>query len=205
MVEGKAHPCQSVPLYFEDLGVKTVGLLLSMMKSYFATGRYLILDSGLFVFEGLIQLRKKVFFYAVIKKKRYCPYVDPGKYMENRFGEVEVGDTYDIQGTVGDVIYNLWEMKEPNYVMRMMDTDGCLLVYDTHKETVRIWNENGEDVVKKFKYNMTFYWNFLYPHAVDDHNNRRHALPSIEDTWVTDRWTCRLFAFFLTISEVNSF
>ena len=41
-VEGKAHPHQAVPLEFEDLDRKTVGLLLHMMKSYFATGRYVI-------------------------------------------------------------------------------------------------------------------------------------------------------------------
>ena len=37
----------------------------------------------------------------------------PGKEMEDHFGEVEVWDTYAIQGTVGDVIYNLWGMKDP--------------------------------------------------------------------------------------------
>ena len=31
----------------------------------------------------------------------------PGKYMEDNFGEVEVGETYAIQGTVDDVICNL--------------------------------------------------------------------------------------------------
>ena len=53
--------------------------------------------------------------------------------------EVEVGDTDAIQGTVDDVIYNLWGMKEPNYVMRMMATGGRLLADDTCKETVRRW------------------------------------------------------------------
>ena len=35
LVEGKANPRQSGSLEFEDLGSKTVGLLLRMMKSYF--------------------------------------------------------------------------------------------------------------------------------------------------------------------------
>ena len=60
-------------------------------------------------------------------------------------------------------------------------------------------------MVKKFKYKLPFYWRFRYCHAVDDHNNLRHALPSIEDTWMTDRWECRVFAFILDISEVNAF
>ena len=41
-------------------------------------------------------------------------------------------------------------MKKPNYVTRMMATGGLLLEDDTFKTTVRIWKENGEDVVKKF-------------------------------------------------------
>ena len=64
----------------------------------------------------------------------------PGKDMEYHFGEVEVGGTDSIHVTVDDVIYNLWGMKEPNYVMRMMATGGRLLTDDTCKDTVVIWN-----------------------------------------------------------------
>ena len=39
-----------------------MGLLLRMMKSYFSTGRYIILDSGFCVLIELIQLKKKVVF-----------------------------------------------------------------------------------------------------------------------------------------------
>ena len=63
----------------------------------------------------------------------------------------------------------------------------------------------GEDVVKNFKYKLPFDCNFIYRHAVDDHNNLIHALPSIEDTWMTDRWECGAFALILAISEVNGF
>ena len=71
LVEGKDHPRQSDPLEFEDLGVKTVVLSLRMMKSYFATGRYIILDSGLCVLRGLIQLRKRgVFFLCCHKEEK---------------------------------------------------------------------------------------------------------------------------------------
>ena len=78
LVEVKAHPCQSGPLEFEDLRGNTVGLLLRTMKSYFNTGRYVIIDSGLYILKGLIQLRKKVIFACdVIKKRRYQPFHFP--------------------------------------------------------------------------------------------------------------------------------
>ena len=140
LVEGKAHTRQAGPLEFEDLGGKTVVLLLRMIKSYFATVGYAILDSVFCVLKGLIQLMKKgIFSCAVIKKIIYWPSVVPGKDMEDHFGEVEVGETYAIQETVYDVIYNLWGTEEPNYVMSMMDTGGHLRADDTYKETVRIW------------------------------------------------------------------
>ena len=62
MVEGKAHPCQAGPFEFEYLGGKTLVLLLHVMKSYFATGGYIILDCGFCFLKGLIQLSKKVIF-----------------------------------------------------------------------------------------------------------------------------------------------
>ena len=96
-------------------------------------------------------------------------------------------ETDYIHGTVDDVIYSLWMMKDLNYVMRIMATVGRLFLDDTYKDNVIIWKENGEDVVKKFKYKMPFYWNFFYRHAVDEHNNLRHAITSFEDTWMIDR------------------
>ena len=100
----------------------------------------------------------------------------PGKETEDNFGEVGVGETDSIQVTVDDVIYNLWVVKDPNYVMSIMATGGRVLVDDTCKETVRRWNENGEYVVKKFKYKLQFDWHFHYVHVVDDHNNLIFAL-----------------------------
>ena len=62
--------------------------------------------------------------------------------MEDHFGEVEVGGIYFIQVTVDDVIYNLWDMKETNYVMSMMATGGRILEYGACNDTVRRWKGN---------------------------------------------------------------
>ena len=57
-----------------------MGLLLCMMKIFFFTGRYVILDSNLCVLKGSIHLRKKgVLTCTFIKKIRYLPYMVPGK------------------------------------------------------------------------------------------------------------------------------
>ena len=108
LVEVKAHPRQASPLEFGDLGGKTVGLLLRMMKICFATWGYVIIDSSFCIFKGLVQLRKKgVFSCAVIKNKIYWPSVVPDKEMKDHFGEVdvevEVGSTYAIKVVVDDI------------------------------------------------------------------------------------------------------
>ena len=100
---------------------------------------------------------------------------------------VNVGDTAAISGTLDEVKYNLWCMKEPDYVMTIMATGGRLMSDDSCKSTIRRWVEDGLERVKEFAYALPFDWHF-YRHAVDDHNNLRHALPSIEDTWRTIRW-----------------
>ena len=69
LVEGKAHPRQAGPLDFEDLGAKTVGILLCMMKSYFSTGRYVILDNGFCVLNFLIQLRRKGVLPVLLERR----------------------------------------------------------------------------------------------------------------------------------------
>ena len=112
----------------------------------------------------------------------------PSKETEESFREVEVGEIYPIQGSVDDIIYNLMDIKEPKYVIRMMATGGRFLADAACKEIVIIRKENGEDVVKNSNYKLPFDWNFLYSHAVEDHNNLRHSMLSIIGTWMNDWW-----------------
>ena len=59
-----------------------------MTKSYFSTGRYVIIYSGLCVLKGLIGLSDKgVFSCAVIKKRRYYPSMETVNDMDNNSGE----------------------------------------------------------------------------------------------------------------------
>ena len=92
------------------------------------------------VFKGFIGLMNKGMFACyVINNRRYWHSVLPGKEMEDHFGKVGLGNTDAIQVTVDDIIYNLWGMKEPNYVMRMMDTGARPLEDDAFKDTMRRW------------------------------------------------------------------
>ncbi len=69
----------------------------------------------------------------------------------------------------------------------------------------RFWRSGGEDKSATFGYAKPFEWHFKYRHTVDNHNNLRHAVLSIEGTWTTDRWPVRVFQFLLAITEINTY
>jgi hypothetical protein len=176
-----------------------------MLKAYFSSGRYVVLDSGFCVLKAILALKTVGGMYAgaLIKKRRYWPALVPGPAMDARFESKGVGDVEGIQGldTTTNTPYFLWGMKEPDYVMKIMATGGALATDDTCKTAHRgIDNDRTS-----FAYMKPYDWHFRYRHIVDDHNNLCHALPSLEATWVTDRWALRVFTFLLAITEVNCY
>ncbi len=94
-------------------------------------------------------------------------------------------------------------MKDPNYIMKMMATGGGLFSGDGCPEVSRTWKSGAETVWAVFHYTNPYHWHFKYQHVVDDHNNLRHAMPSLEDTRRAERWPVRVFTFFLTVTEIN--
>ena len=119
---------------------------MQMLQSYFATGRYVILDSGFRVLKALVQLKKVgLFACAVIKKRRYWPAFVPGEAINREFDnqELKVGDTLVITGKLDGKEYFLWNLKEPTYIMKMMATGGPLLANDSCGEQKRRWTEGG--------------------------------------------------------------
>ena len=86
----------------------------------------------------------------------------------------------------------------------MFGTAGGLNL-GSDREHSRVWTEDGVSKSATFKYAEPFTLHFTYWHAVDDHNNLRHSLPSWEDMWVTQRWELRVLAFVIAICEVNAY
>jgi hypothetical protein len=125
--------------------------------------------------------------------------------MQLYFDGKEVGSIDAVAGTLDGIPYNIWCMKEPDYVMRMMATGRALLADDNCKEVTRNWIKSGAEKTKKFQYTKLFDWHFNYRHAVDDHNNLRHALLSIKDGWRTIQWETRVFSFVLAVCEINAY
>lgn len=202
IVEGKDAPSQ----IWSNRIKGTIGLLLRACQSLASSGKIVVLNSGFCVLKALIELRKiGVYAAAVIKKRRYWPKFCPGDMIDEYMKSYEIGNCTSLRGTIDGIPYDIFCLKEPDYVMKLFATYGGLLSLPGQRETVRIYRRNGENVTKKFKYTEPFANHFLIRHAIDDHNNLRHQLPSIEVTWVTHRWAVRVFSFILAISEVNTY
>ena len=56
---------------------------------------------------------------------------------------------------------------------------------------------------KQVTYTEVIHNHYKFWHAVDDHNAKRHSPISLEVVWVT-KWPNRVFAFILSVTEVNA-
>ena len=86
-----------------------------------------------------------------------------------------------------------------------MATGGPLLANESCGGQKRKWMEGGVEVAQRFRFPCPYDWHYKYCHAVDDPNNLRHALPSIEATITTICWEIRVFSFVLAATEVNAY
>ena len=186
---------------------KTVGLLLRLCKPLLFTGKVVVLDSGFCVLRAIIELKKLgVFAAAVIKKRRYWPKHVDGNAMNEYMADKEIGETGVWQGMMDGVKYFYFMLKEPAWVMKMMCTYGDTCAPEAQEKTRRYYKaEGGETIRREFKYTTIFMNHFRYRHKIDDHNNIRHSVPALEETWITPRWSNRVFCFFLAVSEINAY
>ena len=85
LVEGQDRPQRLGIQQYNNFG-STVGLLLRMLSPIYQKGFFVILDSGVCVLKGIIELRKKgVFASASIKKRRYWPKYIKGDTIKAHF------------------------------------------------------------------------------------------------------------------------
>ena len=128
-----------------------------------------------------------------------------GEAKDEYFKDKEVGSVDSLKGKLENVPYNIFCMKYPDYVMKIMSTYGGLLENDWQKELVRKYKDGNREETKTFKYKIPFSNNFDCRYCVDDHNRIRHQIPSLEQTWKTQRWASREFSFLVAVSEVNCY
>ncbi len=111
----------------------------------------------------------------------------PGDAFDEFFIQKEVRDTDAITSALDGIRYHFWEIKEPDYIMKMMATVGGLYT-EGCKEAARTWDNRDTQMHMTFLYTKPFHLHFKYCHVVYDHNDLHCALPNVEDSWRTKRW-----------------
>ena len=87
----------------------------------------MVLDSGFFVLEGLVELRKfGVFAGDLIKKRRYWTNHIKGDMIDTHVQDKIVGKIDSWNSTLNNTPYNIFYLKELYYSMKIMATNGEL-------------------------------------------------------------------------------
>ena len=95
---------------------------------------------------------------ALIKKRRYWPKYIPGDEITSHCETMDVGETTSLHGSIDGYKYDIFCMKEEDYVMKIMATYGALEDHPDEKtaNTSRTYIKEGKKVEKKFKYQIPF-------------------------------------------------
>ena len=105
MVEGKDSSKKRPPAEFDEIG-----------GSIFHTGKLVILDSGFYVLQAIIELKKRGVYSSIfIKKRRYWPKYIKGDDIRQHFDEKEVGAADSLPGILDGQFFHVFAMKEPDY------------------------------------------------------------------------------------------
>ena len=161
LVEGKDHPQQLGMQQYDNLG-SSVGLLLCMLSRIYHKGFIVILDSEFCVLKGIIELRKKeVFASALVKKQRYQPKYIKADASKAHFKNKNMGDADSWAGTLDNIPFHVYTMKEPDYVMSHMSTYGTN-AHDNGNETRHDWKEGAMMKSVTFKYAEVIHNHFMF-------------------------------------------
>ena len=93
-----------------------------------------------------------------------------------------IGDVVSLHSKLDDYDYGFF-IKEIYYTMNLMSTYGDLTTNNGYKDSNKMYKDNNGYTKKtKSMYTEPIYNQFIYHHAIDDHNKLRRVSKSIEDT-----------------------
>ena len=103
--------------------------------------------------------------------------------IKDHFIDKPIGSVDALKGTLDEVPFHIFAMKEEDYVMMLMSTYGTLERLDIEKFRQLKTNERIS-----FKYPEVVHNHYQKRDAVDSHNARRQAPIALEETWGTNCW-----------------
>ena len=184
---------QNIPVEFDD-SERTVGLLVCLTRGNWGSERVIILDSGFWALQGIIDLMKKgVFSSVLIKKHQHWPSLINGYLLDKKLIHAVTSTRSSIKGTLDNFKYTIFCLKEPltGYANSCLYTRyglyGDLYPPDhKRKETARTCDDG---LVVQFVYKEPLSNHFDFRYYVDDNNNlRHHSNPLLKETGWMSHW-----------------
>jgi hypothetical protein len=116
------------------------------------------------VLKALVELRRVgIYSAAVIKKRRYWPKYILGQEVADHFIGKQVR-LFDVQyGKLNGINFGVFAMKEPDYLMSLMETYGMDEAVQESTAVRTTINNNGESWLRFFKYTELFHNHFKVP------------------------------------------
>ena len=126
-------------------------------------------------------------------------------YHRTAFADKEVGDVDMLEdSTEGGKIFHIFCFKENDYVMKIVASWMTLDELEGPHKNCNSKGRDGYSLVKISKHRQPFGLHFQQLHKVEDHNNMRHSPISLDMIWATKFWMDRNFAWYLSVTEVNT-
>ena len=201
LVEGQSRPKEGpfrkAPLA-DDLG-KTAALVVRMTTSIHGSGRVVALDSGFGYLPSVKELLARgLYSTAVIKKRSHWPKGVPGQAILDHVHGRDVGDLQALVGEGDNDGVWIGAMADSKHTSIMANSWGTTNRTGPTKRR-RVGGERVE-----FQYDECRNAYYSARHAVDDHNNNRQGVLSLEAACAVKDWTKRQFFYVLATVEVNA-
>ncbi len=207
LVEGKDHPLKANGMWAFSCELKhasiskTAALMLCTTQPVHRKGKVVMMDSGFCVAVGIVELHKcRVFGQLLIKTHcRYWPKYVPGNKINNYFVRKELGETHTYEQEVDSIKYLIHCTRYDCYVSKIMSSHGILDEIQYYSTGCKVGGQ-----LKSFKNLEPISHHNLEKHWVDDHNNCRHDLVGLDQTWCMKWWPTQQFSFLVANAEVNT-
>ncbi len=127
-----------------------------------------MLDSGISILKGIVELRKKgIFSGAFIMKCQYLPAMVPFKAVDLQFEDKAMVECNPNSCKFDGKNNFVWGIKHSDWSMKIMSKRGALVSDDMSKKGSRNWIDELQ---------KNFDWHIGYQHIVDDCNNLHHTV-----------------------------
>ena len=153
--------------------------MLEMTKPIHSSGKVVVGNSGLCVWEGVIECHKHgIWFQAYIKIRRNLPWGVQGEVINGYFDKATFGHCKTLVAEHDNIEFRVHCCQDDKYVSKIMSTHGMV---ETVQDHPTYWKDDGE--WKSFKHMEPFSCYCSVKHLVDDVNNCHHDPIGLEEVW----------------------